>query len=42
MNIEKFVPVLAVVAAFGLGLSLYLLSDYSAPLMNLAREMLSW
>ena len=42
MNIEKFVPVLAVVGLIGLGVSLFLLSDYSVPLMNIAREMLIW
>ncbi len=42
MNIEKLLPVLAVAGAVGLGISLYLLSDYSTPLMNLAREILLW
>ncbi len=40
MNIEKFLPILGVAGFTGLAVSLYLLSDYSVPLLNLLGEIL--
>ncbi len=40
MNIEKFIPVVAVLGLTGLAVSLYLLSDYSVPLLNLVGDFL--
>ncbi len=40
MKIEKFVPILAIISFAGLMVSLYLLSDYSTPLLNLVGDFL--
>ncbi len=40
MNIEKLIPVVAAAGTTGLGVSLYLLSDYSVPLLNLLSDIL--
>ncbi len=40
MNIERLVPIVAIAGLTGLGISLYLLSDYSVPLLNLVSDFL--
>lgn len=41
VTIERYVPIVAAVGLIGLLTSLYLLSDYSAPLMQLLKGLLS-
>lgn len=38
MKIERYIPIVSAAGFVGLVVSLFLLSDYSEPLMNLAGE----